>query len=523
MNLHELKPRLLAVAVFAVISSSAFASVDTAGTPDSAVPVLKTYGVDVPTRPGLKTIVPQGWTLLIHKSARLPDLVSWKPGDPWTSVLEGIADKNNLAVRMDWNTKTVTVMSPEVAVQQKAKETEILQAAKTPLPALTPDAPKADKLATVAPVAIAAQTAAVAPATQVGVPPIIKPAASVGGNPAVDPATSADAAGNTAKTPLVAQIASLKEMAAVAQVAGAAPAPQAAPLAPTVAPTVAAPSTVAPATAVPTIRPVAIAPPAAQVSPALAAMAAQGVMPKNVAASQVGGSMKNLLAQVSARYSYVLSWEAPDVEIPGAVTLLGVDIGEDAKLLQKAIGINNTPVTIEVFRSSSVIRVVPRSNRAEAVAIVDMPFNGRVTPYVAPSNAAAPVFAENVRAPVLANPDRLNVATVQLPAAAPVLVPAHASIPATYQTAAIPQPPSVKLTVLKGESLSTALKTFFQSQGWDLQWKATSDLQADYPVAIEATDGKEVMKKLLPRLGLIADFYNQSKTVVIRNSDSSTN
>jgi hypothetical protein len=56
-----------------------------------------------------------------------------------------------------------------------------------------------------------------------------------------------------------------------------------------------------------------------------------------------------------------------------------------------------------------------------------------------------------------------------------------------------------------------------------LQWKVSSDLQADYPVSIEGADGKEVMKKLLPHLGLIADFYNTSKTVVIRSSDSSTN
>jgi hypothetical protein len=488
MNLHELKPRLLAVAVLAVISSSAFASVDAAGTPDLSVPVLRTYGVDVPTRAGLKTIVPQGWTLLIHKSATLPATMSWKPNDPWTSVLNDLAAKNNLAVRMDWAAKTVTVMSPEVAAQQKEKEAEIIQAAKTPLPSLAPEAAKPVTTAS-APV-----TAAV---SQAGGPPIIK-AATQATVPTVASATQ-----GTQKAPLVDQLATLKQMAS---------APSA-----TVQPS---PLPIQPqATQQP--QPLLINPPVAQVSTTAAALAAQSVQPRNVAASQVGGSMKDLLSQVAARYGYVLSWEAPDVEIPGAVTLLGVDIGEDAKLLQKAIGLTSTPVSIQVFRSSSVIRVLPRSRSTEAVAILESPYNGPVVPYVSRSSAPAPAYAVNMRAPALApTADLLHVATVNVPAEQSIVAPSPRYQPVADTHVA---PASVKLTVLKGDSLANSLKTFFLSQGWDLQWKVNSDLQADYPVSIEGADGKEVMKKLLPHLGLIADFYNQSKTVVIRSSDSSTN
>ena len=496
MNLQELKPRLLAVAVLAVITSSAFASVDTAGTPDLAVSVLRTYGVDVPTRAGLKTIVPQGWTLLIHKSANLPQTISWKPDEPWTAVLDDLSAKNNLAVRMDWATKTVTVMSPEVAAQQKAKETEILQAAKTPLPSLAPESAK--------PSSVTAKTDGVA---QVGVPPIIKQ-----GSPSTAGAAPASTTAST-KAPLVDQLASLKQMAATQPVAPTAATTPA--LAPTIAPT-AAPVAVAQGPVQASVQP-RINPPVAQPSLAAAALAAQSVMPRNVAASQVGGSMKDLLAQVAARYGYILSWEAPDVEIPGAVTLLGVDVGEDARLLQKAMGMNSTPVSIQVYRSSSVIRVVPRSRGSEAVAILESPYNGPVSAYRARASAPAPVYAENGNAPALTQGADLNVATVNVGSSA-ASAPQYRAVADTHIA-----PVTVKLTVLKGESLANSLKTFFMSQGWDLQWKATSDLQADYPVAIEAADGKEVMKKLLPHLGLVADFYTQSKTVVIRNSDSTLN
>lgn len=493
MNLQELKPRLLAVAVLAVITSSAFASVDTTGTPDMAVSVLRTYGVDVPTRAGLKTIVPQGWTLLIHKSANLPQTISWKPDEPWTAVLDDLSAKNNLAVRMEWATKTVTVMSPEVAAQQKAKETEILQAAKTPLPALAPEAAKP---------AVATKTETVA---QVGEPPIIKQTSQT--------VTTAGAptTASTSKAPLVDQLASLKQMATTQQ---SLPATATTPaLAPTLAPSIAPVAVAQPPVAVqPRINP-----PVTQPSPAAAALAAQSVMPRNVAASQVGGSMKDLLAQVAARYGYILSWEASDVEIPGAVTLLGVDVGEDAKLLQKAIGVNSTPVAIQVYRASSVIRVVPRSRSAEAVAILETPYNGPVSAYRARTSAPVPVYAENGHAPVLSqNVDPLNVATVNVSGG--VTAQQYRAVADTHVA-----PVTVKLTVLKGESLANSLKTFFMSQGWDLQWKASSDLQADYPVSIEGADGKEVMKKLLPHLGLVADFYTQSKTVVIRNSDSTLN
>lgn len=496
MNLHELKPRLLAVAVLAVISSSAFASVDSAGTPDLAVPVLRTYGVDVPTRAGLKTIVPQGWTLLIHKSATLPGTMSWKPNDPWTTVLNDLAARNNLAVRMDWAAKTVTVMSPEVAAQQKEKETEIIQAAKTPLPSLAPEVAK--------PVTIATATAPAAATTQAGVPPIIKastPAAS----------SAVVATQPVQKAPLVDQLASLKQMAAA-----------------TPSPVASAPKPVAPANqaqlnpqAPQQTQPLVVNPPVPQASAVAAALSAQSVLPRNVAASQVGGSMKDLLSQVATRYGYVLSWEAPDVEIPGAVTLLGVDIGEDAKLLQKAIGLTTTPVSIQVFRSSSVIRVLPRSRSTEAVAILESPYNGPVVPYVSRASAPAPTYAVNMRSPALVPAaEPLHVATVSV-----ATEPSTAAVTPRYQPVADTHvvPASVKLTVLKGDSLANSLKTFFLSQGWDLQWKVSSDLQADYPVSIEGADGKEVMKKLLPHLGLIADFYNTSKTVVIRSSDSSTN
>ncbi|MBC8742906.1 hypothetical protein F6X40_41320 [Paraburkholderia sp. UCT31] len=507
MNFRALKPKLLALALAATFSGGAFASMSNVGSPDEQVPLLKTYGMDVPAKTGLRTVLPQGWTLYIHKAVHLPDSMSWKAGDPWMRAIEDLADQNNLAIKLDWHAKTVTIEPPDVALKEQAKVQQIQNAATTPLPAYAPDTPAASVQKPTAPVASQAVQ------TQ-------QPSAADVSAPGARPARS-----------LAEKIADLKAAAAraPAPVAGATSErgqTSALPVgatSPTGAPSKASTNVATnldigvvnkqmgssaglmPASAAPPVAGVLAPSTEATRSPLTKAILTEAAMPRNGALSQVGGSLKGLLERVAELHGYTLSWDAPDARIPGAVTVLGVDPGEDAKLLQRAMGERDSPVAIEVYRSSNVYRVVPRSTRSEAVSVIDVPFSGPI------ANRASPAPYSVATAPDASGPQSVRSATNQ---ATP---PVAEAIPATVAPAA------VKLTVLKGDSLSNSLKSFFRAQGWDMQWKASTDMQAEYPVSLEGRDAQEILSKLLPKLGLVADFYNPSKLAVIRPVDSSVN
>jgi hypothetical protein len=242
----------------------------------------------------------------------------------------------------------------------------------------------------------------------------------------------------------------------------------------------------------------------------------ESLTPRNGAQSQVGGSLHDLVESMAQKEGYALSWEAPDADIPGAVTLLGVDIAEDAKLIQKAMNPAATPVAFLVYRSSNVLRVVPRQTASATVEVLDAPYSG---PLMSLHLAPQAAYDTNVSAPTL----RAAAVAAKGSAVSPAVAP-NAASPSQLKIADTVIPaPSVKLTILKGESLTNDLKVFFTGLGWDLQWQAPGDMQAEYPVTIVATDAKEVMRKLLPRLALTADFYDPSKVVVIRQSDMTTN
>lgn len=104
------------------------------GTPEANAGTLTTYGIEVPVRSALKSLIPTGWRLFVHKSAALPSALSWKPGDVWTDVLSKAALSADLAALVDWDSRTVLIRTREVALQEGAVRTEIAQAASTPLP-----------------------------------------------------------------------------------------------------------------------------------------------------------------------------------------------------------------------------------------------------------------------------------------------------------------------------------------------------------------------------------------------------
>ncbi len=113
------------------------AQLEQKGHPDSPVATMSTYGMEVATRNALRTIVPAGWQLYIHKDANLPEAMSWKLGESWPSVLAEFAAGSKLSVLIDWPTRAVLIRSPEVAGEENAKRAEAASAAITPLPSFS--------------------------------------------------------------------------------------------------------------------------------------------------------------------------------------------------------------------------------------------------------------------------------------------------------------------------------------------------------------------------------------------------
>lgn len=129
----------LALALALGVSATALAvpgpgPVQQKGTPELTAKPLSTYGIEVPARSALRSLIPTGWRLFVHKSAELPTTISWKPGDQWTDVLGAASSSAGLSTLVDWESKTVFIRSLDVALEENAVRGEIAQAAVTPLP-----------------------------------------------------------------------------------------------------------------------------------------------------------------------------------------------------------------------------------------------------------------------------------------------------------------------------------------------------------------------------------------------------
>jgi len=118
---------------FSLLTSAAFAlGLEQKGQPETQLSTMPNYGMEVPSRAALKTIIPAGWQLFVHQSAKLPETISWKLGDPWPRVLAELSQQNQMAVLIDWDARTVLIRTEDVAVQERATRQEIAQAAVTP-------------------------------------------------------------------------------------------------------------------------------------------------------------------------------------------------------------------------------------------------------------------------------------------------------------------------------------------------------------------------------------------------------
>jgi hypothetical protein len=430
--------------------------------------------------------------------------------------------------------------APAVPVAPAVSGVAALASAVIPSPAPAPvPAP-----ATAAPVSVAAEPkpATAAATTVAAAVPAASPAAGQAAVPAMKPALKPSAtrpalrlAATTATVPTVAAPAALP----VAPV----PAP-----APAVMPAVVPVSVAAATPAVP-----AAAPAAASSTPGAAAFNREPV--------------SKVVASAGAKHGYTVSWEAPQVVFPGPVTLLGADMGEDMRLVLRALGGRRAALSMTVYRDSKVVVVREAPYGMADVSFTDMPFSGTLrepaplkdtrTLFVAPPAVAVPASLAAlplVRPAAVATPARVPAATlVAAPVTAPAVTPVAARPAAPALAAAVPSPAAeplrvtpeparlatavdtvkklepakpavaaelrtVTLRVAAGGSLRDAIEAQLEP-GWSLKWDVAGAFEANTELKASGESLVAVLNQVLPRLKLSADIYKPSKLVVVREAD----
>jgi len=75
---------------------------------------IKGLGEDMPLGLSLQVIVPKHWNINLNAGAQ-DQLVSWEGSKTWPYVLEDLARRNGLNVKIDWSSKVVDVFSPKAS------------------------------------------------------------------------------------------------------------------------------------------------------------------------------------------------------------------------------------------------------------------------------------------------------------------------------------------------------------------------------------------------------------------------
>lgn len=491
---------LLLVSALALAVPAAYAAVplEQKGVAEPSVQSLSTYGLQVPTRSALKSLLPKGWRLFVHKSATLPETLSWKPGDSWTQLLTDAAIATGTAVLVDWEDRAVYIRSPQVALEEGARRAEIAQAAATPMPRLTERAPvlAAAVPAAVAPAAPAAPlapepvvlAAAPAPLSEVPVPlpaaatadyeqGLLRPPAIVAYDRPAPVLSGVDAAGVLeASGPMQALAVGLAKVPD--------PAPEAAPALmaalqamrendllraqPLSAPK-APPQEVAQA-----------APPTPVKASAAPASASNVVLPLEPGSFRLTEPMaankpmlRHVLQALADRHNLPFVWLAPnELRMPGPVTLLGVNAAQDLHLVKRALG-PQAAVTLGFgpagLRAESTdqnwltTHLQEKADRAQALAVAQ----GRMA--------------------------RVGVQ------------------PSGYQQAAVMQ-----LTVEAGQPLEYAVAQFLSKHGYTMDWAVSGGFEASRTLSFEGATLAETLGQVLPALGVSADIYTADNHVIVR-------
>lgn len=482
---------MLGLALSFCAQGSFAALVENKGTPEQNVATMTSYGVDVPTRTALKTVVPAGWQLFVHRTATLPETLSWKIGEAWPNVLAELAEKHQVAALIDWDSRTVMLRPPALAMEESAKRVEIAQAATTPLPRFMPAAAESVQPS-------AATAPAQAPVEAVAAP-VAAPSAFVEPSPAPAPAPVPVADPVRAAAPAPTPQVDVSAAAPVVRPAEPAPAvavpaqPVAMPL-----PTVPEPSPVA-------HTPQGVAEPVAVAAPA--PVSDEFRYTEAAAAHQPG--VRAVAQAIANRFGMRLVYMAEDFKLKGPVTLLAESAEQDARLLERAIGVFS-PVVIEVARSDGALRVYPKNLTAAQAALL-MAANAPATLIAQPG--------EPVPAVVSVQPVVATSAPAEQPAVSTVVaVDAPAALPVAPNPVPAVSAPLV-LRIAENSPLEDALFKFARDNGYTFEWKVAGGFESSGVLTYEGRSMAEVLGQVVPKLGLSADIYTRDKHIVVRAAD----
>ena len=467
--------RTLALALVMGLSAGASATTLAAaglqhkGTPAVAAAPMTTYGIEVPVRTALKSLVPTGWRMFIHKSAVLPSALSWKPGDQWTDVLSQAATAQGLSVLLDWDSRTAMIRPVDVAMQETVVRTQTMQAASTPLPRF----PSSEKVPA-API----ETAVAAP--------VVEPYAPVAAVPA---AVVAKVAVETAVAPVVEPSAPVA-VAEVAAPVAAAPAAVMAKVAvePAAAPVVEPTAPVAVAEVAAAIAPEAVAVAAAQVpaeaeQPAQAAVAAE--VPTQAARFHVGAD--GTLTADSAFTALAVA--AQNLPLPAAPEVAPGPAGLAALL---ALQENPENAAHRLPQEGLVVWGKPGATQVAArnEAIAGTPSSELTYIAPAPAASAAPATAPVPVAVAAVVPAPVEVAEQAAPAlqlVAPVAKPELPALPVFLVN------PTPSMVALRDETEATSPPPVL---------KSTADFSYTKPVALNKPPVRRVAQGIATRFGV---------------------
>lgn len=487
-------------------------TVENKGSPGPKVAEMTNYGLDVATRTGLKSVIPAGWQLFVHRSVALPDTMSWKLGQPWPSVLAEFAVANNVSVLIDWDGRVVMMRSPEQAIEERAKREEIDQAATTPLPlfagALSDAEQKKLDARTKAREAEAlaqAQAATVQAAKDAAPTAASAAVANAGANRSLDDMTLRDAGavrsgGELPPANAAAPASTVSASASVPATQVAASSAGAATMAPVAVPVI---------RTNPTAAMVASQEQAAKAAPAAALSSTEDfryTMP--VAVNKP--SARSVAQAIANRYGLRMVFATPEFHLKGPVTLLAESAEQDALLLQRAIG-RFGPAVIEVSGAEKVLRVLPRAGAPVVMASANSRASGEgaaLTHPVAPVAATVATTAAVLASSGASHSTAIEPGATRSDPIAPV---------ATAQAA---EAAPLSLTLNEAEPLEDALVRFTREHGYTLEWKVTGGFEANRAMTFRGNSVAQVLSAVLPTLGLSADIYTRDKHIVVRPGDA---
>jgi hypothetical protein len=542
---HLLKPLCVALCGALLSFAAAAKTFDQAGTAPTQLEPVGTYAAGAPVRSSLKALVPKDWQIMVHRGLQLPATMDWSAGQTWPQVLANFAQTSGFSVLVDWDQRSVFLRPVEVALEDAVRRAQVSQASVTPLPALTPAQPAIPAIlqnaqppsASVEKATMDAMTAKLASIeAELGKLAEAKAKGQAETETALAALRSELNERNQTLATAQAELAATKRAADEARAAA-----DAAKSAADAAQTTAVASTKALEDAQFLAKAVVSPSP----EPGAVMAAAQGyAVPANVATEYqsltIGqgfnrAPVHEVAAKVAELHGATLEFRAPaDLAFPGPVTILGSDLGEDVRLMLRALG-PDTQVSFDLCRQPAYLRVVPAiagSSSKYSEAACSHP---ALVLAAAPSKAPATTAGTATSSPDAAATTPVAAATAPkvapapatpvLPAVAepiPVLAKAEPSLTQYAGEAQVPAEPraplaSYKFSLLAGADLETGLRDFLKSNGYELKWDSEFEFAATDPLNAEGKDLVEVLTQFLPKMGLEAEINTQERIVRVND------